>query len=60
MTRFRVVFYRIRRDAIGQFYTSSKAISIYAADPGQAERGARARLPWRDCRAPAKVFSWRG
>lgn len=59
MKRFRVIFNRVRRDEFGQIYGSERTISIYAADPGQAERGARARLPWRDRFASAKVFDWR-
>ncbi len=58
MKRFRVIFMRVRRDVVGQIHADPRAISIYAADPGQAERGARARLPWKDCLAMAKVFDW--
>lgn len=68
MIRYRVVFYRLRRDAMGQPYTSPKTITVDAIDPGHAERCARARLPWCDhevkdgsgkvvCRAArAKIF----
>lgn len=58
MKRFRVIFNRVRRDQFDQIHGSERTISIYAADPGQAERGARARLPWKDCLSTVKVFDW--
>lgn len=59
MSRWIVTFWRARRNLVdGKVTSSPKAISTYAETAEQALASARARLPWRDCRAMGRVERW--